>query len=70
MSVHVSDGTQGGVTGLILILIYRMQFIFSVVVIDNNELISTIILAAVGAVVGFFVHLILRLITKKFIKDE
>jgi len=63
MSVHVSDGTQGGGIGIIAAIMVKLNFLPSGV--EVNELISTIFLAAVGAVVGFFAHLLCKFVYDK-----
>ena len=73
MSVHVNDGTQGGITGLGMAMLVKIHFLLPEVTIDNNELIVTIILAAVGAVVGFFAHITCKYLwgkLKKLFKRE
>lgn len=62
----LNEGTPGLKWGGGTVLILKLKtLILSLLVVDAKEISETIILAAVGATVGFFVHLLLSKIFKK-----
>jgi len=66
MSHH--SGTTGGMWGGVTVLLFKINTIMNAVSI--GQLFETGILAAFGAIIGFFVHYCLEFLTKKIKKKD
>ena len=66
MSVHASDGTQGGIIGFLMIVASRLNLL--IMDLSLEQVFSRVVLAVIGSVAGFITHLILKYFERKFKK--